>query len=88
MPEAPVVVYGLIDPRDGALRYIGKANCAENGRKVAAARRESPEKDRLWRLRHLLGVSLSKGFVREDTKAKMRALAARRPDLFGDWAYI
>lgn len=51
MPEAPkkpkpragVVIYGLIDPRDGALRYIGKANCEK--RRLASHMRDARRLD-------------------------------------------
>lgn len=38
-----VEVYGLFDPRDGALRYIGKARCAR--KRLASHQRDSRRRD-------------------------------------------
>ena len=157
--ESVTYIYGLADPRDGRIRYIGKANdvakrvrqhlretrrryplyrwiaelrtlglvptasvlatvpadawqntersliatypdllnlaeggdephCsievrAANGRKNAHARNR-----RLWYIKLQIGIALKAGRVRESTRAKLREVARKRPDLFGEWANL
>lgn len=61
---------------------------AANGRKVALARAEDPIAAFIHEAKRRLGTALRQGHVNESTKAKMRAAAAKRPDLFGAWANI
>ena len=56
--SAPAEIYGLFDPRTGALRYIGKANCSQkryNQHVRDCHRRHTPVY--LW-LRELLSLGL------------------------------
>lgn len=166
--KKPVEIYEILDPRDGSVRYIGKANdaakrfkqhlresryrtplydwiaklrsdglvpsfrvartCAdaawrecekeaianarsegvrllnlaaggdepycspevrsENGRKAAVIRERDPIAAFIFNAKRTLGTALRQGNVSENTKAKMRLAAQRRPDLFGVWANI
>ena len=61
---------------------------AKNGKANAAAIHSDAKRKRFWSLLQRLGVGLNKGYVSEETKAKMRAAAARRPDLFAQWTAI
>lgn len=61
---------------------------AANGRKVARAIHDDPYRKRLWELKQKLGRALEKGWVREETKARMRQAAIDRPDIFGSWKDI
>lgn len=84
------------DGSDGLLNVAAGGNepfCAldvrrENGRRVVSLRASTPERKRLWELKRNMGDHLKRGFVSEATKAKMRAAALRRPDLFSEWATI
>lgn len=52
-----VEIYALIDPRDGVVRYIGKAICAE--RRLKQHLRETRRDYPVYRwIRHLLGLGL------------------------------
>lgn len=61
---------------------------AVNGRRNARAVHDDPRRRRIWELKRSLGQALRQGYVSEATKAKMRLVAMKRPDLFGDWAAI
>lgn len=63
--------------------YCSPAVRAENGRKVAASRNQ-----RVWRLKLAMGHALLQGYVSGGTKQKLRLAAAKRPDLFGQWASL
>lgn len=58
---------------------------AENGRKSAKARVSTPEKRKLYKLKHMLGLLLQAGQVSEETRRKMRQAAVTHPRLLGDW---
>jgi hypothetical protein len=63
--DRPVVVYGLFDPRDGALRYVGKTVAKLSGRlsrHLASARQGYRTHACNW-LRSLLAVGLSPEIV-------------------------
>ncbi len=68
--------------------YCSKETRAQNGRKNAKLRTDTPEKEWLFHTKRDLGKLLSGGYVKESTKAKLRLAAFKRPDLFGEWAYI
>jgi hypothetical protein len=166
---AHVEIYGLFDPRDGSLRYIGKANCAakrfrshlrdsrrrktplyawvrklagggllpvlrvvltcdrsewqmwerrliaaaretgdsllnvaaggdepycpkpvlaENGKRAAISRVDTPAKARVYHLKRYFGQLLRKGKVSEANKEKLRYAACRAPHLFGCFANV
>lgn len=48
----------------------------------------SPQMQRFYELKRLLGIAISKGQVSEKTRARMREGAARHPGLLGDWANV
>jgi hypothetical protein len=58
---------------------------AENGRRNAKAVHECPKRRLIWELKQKLGVAIKQVHLREETKAKLRALAYKYPDDFGNW---
>ena len=61
---------------------------ADNGRANAKLRVSTPLKQKIYKLKQALGVALKHGYVSEETKAKLRLAAIRKPALFGSWANI
>jgi predicted GIY-YIG superfamily endonuclease len=61
---------------------------AHNGRANAAAVHGDPARKRLWSLKRTLGESLTKGYVSNATRVKMRQAAEQHPHLFGEWTDI
>jgi len=61
---------------------------AENARNVTKIRTSDSRKAEIYRLKKMLGDSLRRGFVREDTKELLRYAARRDPENFGLWANI
>lgn len=59
-----------------------------NGPLGAASRQADSLSRRIWLIKRTLGQSLKEGFVREETKDKLRGLAQKNPRLFGLWANI
>jgi len=57
----------------------------ENGKKAAKTRVNTPQKARIYRIKRELGSLLKRGYVSEETKAKLRYAAWKRPDLFGEY---
>lgn len=43
---------------------------------------------KLWDLKQKMGISLRKGWVNDRVKAKLRLLAQKRPDLFGEYKSV
>jgi hypothetical protein len=74
--------------KGGNQPYCSKEIRATNGRNTAKKVHGNKKSKRLWKLKHAVGISLRQGYVREDTKEKMRYLAAMRPEIFGEWASI
>lgn len=79
----------LLNVADGGDEpYCPKEVRAENGRKSAKARVSTPEKARLYKIKQELGMLLKQGYVSEETKAKLRYAAWKRPDLCGEYASL
>lgn len=60
----------------------------ENGRRAAISRTSTPQKAALFKMKREIGLALSKGWLREETKAKLRLAAAQNPRLFGEYASL
>lgn len=63
-------------------------HCSKEVRQANGRRNASERDKKLWRGKMILGQALKRGEVKEELKEKMRALAARHPDKFGDWLTI
>lgn len=75
---------GLLNLADGGDQPMCPLETrAANGRKNAAAR-----DPRIWALKRSIGEGLKNGWVTEATKEKLRYVARKRPDLFGEWAAL
>lgn len=59
-----------------------------NGRNNAAKRVNTPFKARVFELNRQIGMLLDHDCVREETKAKLRMAAFKKPELFGAWASL
>lgn len=74
----------LLNVADGGEQpYCDRETRARNGRKNAATRDK-----KLWKLKHDMMCAVSRGYVSEATKEKLRAIAIRRPDIFACFAKI
>lgn len=60
----------------------------QNGPKAVASRTSTPRKARLWHLRQQIGIALRRGYVAEETRARLRYIASRHPAMFGCWASV
>lgn len=65
-----------------------KANGKKNAARMLEARTETEFAKRMWLAKKQIAVGLKKGWVSEGAKAKLRLAAAKRPDLFGEYARI
>lgn len=61
---------------------------AANGKLTAKKIHSDPDRKRLWELKRNMGELLRKGYVKEETKLKMRWLAANYPKEFGRWGSV
>jgi hypothetical protein len=79
----------LLNVADGGDEpYCAKEVRAENGRKSALSRINTPLKARIYFLKKTMGDLLKGEHVSEATKAKLRYAARKRPDLFGEYASL
>lgn len=79
----------LLNIADGGDQpYCSISVRAANGKVTAQRRVETPFKRRVYEAKHKLGILLRQGYVGESARAKMRAAAIKRPDLFGAWATL
>jgi hypothetical protein len=69
--------------KGGKEPHCPKETRQANGKQAAIKRNK-----KLWRSKLLLGQALKHGHVSEELKEKMRALALRCPEKFGDWLTI
>ncbi len=51
-------------------------------------RSDDPVAKRIWCLKKQFAIGLKRGWVRDDTRAKMREAAAINPAMFGAWASV
>jgi len=58
---------------------------AANARKNARAVHDDPKRKLLWKRKQSLSISLKRGHIKPELRAKMKAIAQRRPDLFACW---
>jgi hypothetical protein len=87
--EAKAIGITLLNvARGGNEPFCSKATRAANGKRNAIARTEDPRMAEIYRIKQKLGVALKRGYVREDTKAKLRAAAIECPELFSCWANV
>lgn len=59
-----------------------------NAHRLNDALKADPRRARMRSLKIQINISLRRGYVTNATRAKMRALAARKPREFGAWASI
>lgn len=58
---------------------------ASNGKSNAKKIHSNPAKRRIWEIKLRIGQILRQGYISNETRAKMRLAAMKRPDLFGQW---
>ncbi len=59
-----------------------------NGKRNARLVHDNPLRKKIWALKRSIGQDLKDGYVREDTKEKLRRAARMAPHLFGEYASI
>jgi hypothetical protein len=79
----------LLNLADGGDEPFCSTECRRaNALTLNERRRTDPRFRRLWKLKRDLGNGLRLGFVGNSTRAKLRLLAAKRPDMFGAWTNL
>lgn len=48
----------------------------------------TPKRAKIYKLKQELGILLKQGYVSDATKLKMRNVAMKYPELFGNWINI
>jgi len=59
-----------------------------SGRNNAKKVHSDPLRRELWELKKRIGDSLKRGYIKDETKAKLRAMAIKYPDMFPQWVNI